>query len=225
MCGNWRLGNDSRVKDAFWPEFQNAVLGRKDAKTALADAERRVDARAAAGLARRASHPGPRPRAARGGRAACRGSRTTTPLPRCGGGVGAGAAPRDRLVPPPAHARGRVGGVFPAAGADDLLPLPDPASRLEPLAVVPCLVAAQAGEVRRPRALPGDAARRRRVLAGVDQHAVLHRRLADRDRGWRWRIALVVNSDLKGAGDLSHDRLPLLPADDGGGRHHLALAL
>lgn len=42
MCGNWRLGNDSRVKDAFWPEFQNAVLGRKDPKTALADAERRV---------------------------------------------------------------------------------------------------------------------------------------------------------------------------------------
>ena len=42
MCGNWRLGNDSRVKDAFWPEFQSAVLGRKDAKTALADAERRV---------------------------------------------------------------------------------------------------------------------------------------------------------------------------------------
>jgi ABC-type glycerol-3-phosphate transport system substrate-binding protein len=42
MCGNWRLGNDSRVKDAFWPEFQSAMLGRKDAKTALADAERRV---------------------------------------------------------------------------------------------------------------------------------------------------------------------------------------
>lgn len=42
MCGNWRLGNDSRVKDAFWPEFQSAVLGRKDAKTALADADRRV---------------------------------------------------------------------------------------------------------------------------------------------------------------------------------------
>jgi len=42
MCGNWRLGNDSRVKDGFWPEFQSAVLGRKDAKTALADAERRV---------------------------------------------------------------------------------------------------------------------------------------------------------------------------------------
>lgn len=42
MCGNWRLGNDSRVKDAFWPEFQSAVLGRKDPKTALADAERRV---------------------------------------------------------------------------------------------------------------------------------------------------------------------------------------
>ena len=44
MCGNWRLGNDSRIKDAFWPEFQSAMLGRKDAKTALADAERRVGA-------------------------------------------------------------------------------------------------------------------------------------------------------------------------------------
>jgi ABC-type glycerol-3-phosphate transport system substrate-binding protein len=42
MCGNWRLGNDSRVKDGFWPEFQSAMLGRKDAKTALGDAERRV---------------------------------------------------------------------------------------------------------------------------------------------------------------------------------------
>ena len=42
MCGNWRLGNDSAMKDAFWPEFQSALLGRKDAKTALADAERRV---------------------------------------------------------------------------------------------------------------------------------------------------------------------------------------
>jgi len=42
MTGNWRFGNDSRVKEAFWPEVQNAVLGRKDAKTALADAEKKV---------------------------------------------------------------------------------------------------------------------------------------------------------------------------------------
>lgn len=42
MVGNWRLGNDSRVKDAFWPELQNVLLGRKDAKTALAEAERKV---------------------------------------------------------------------------------------------------------------------------------------------------------------------------------------
>jgi ABC-type glycerol-3-phosphate transport system substrate-binding protein len=42
MTGNWRFGNDSRVKEAFWPELQNALLGRKDAKTALADADRRV---------------------------------------------------------------------------------------------------------------------------------------------------------------------------------------
>ncbi len=42
MTGNWPLANDAQVKEAFWPEFQNAVLGRKDAKTALADAERGV---------------------------------------------------------------------------------------------------------------------------------------------------------------------------------------
>lgn len=42
MTGNWRLANDSRVKDAFFAELQNAVLGRKDAKTALAGAERKV---------------------------------------------------------------------------------------------------------------------------------------------------------------------------------------
>src|SRR6266480_1163651 len=42
MTGNWPLANDAQIKDAFWPEFQNAVLGRKEAKTALADAERAV---------------------------------------------------------------------------------------------------------------------------------------------------------------------------------------
>ena len=42
QCGNWPLANDSRIKDAFWPELQNALLGRKDARTALADADRRV---------------------------------------------------------------------------------------------------------------------------------------------------------------------------------------
>ncbi len=42
MVGNWRFGNDTRIKEAFWPELQSALLGRKDAKTALADAERRM---------------------------------------------------------------------------------------------------------------------------------------------------------------------------------------
>ena len=42
MCGNWRLAHDSRIKEAFYPELQNVMLGRKDAKTALADAERKV---------------------------------------------------------------------------------------------------------------------------------------------------------------------------------------
>jgi ABC-type glycerol-3-phosphate transport system substrate-binding protein len=42
MVGNWRLGNDSKVKEAFWPELQSALLGRKDARSALAEAERKV---------------------------------------------------------------------------------------------------------------------------------------------------------------------------------------
>jgi ABC-type glycerol-3-phosphate transport system substrate-binding protein len=42
IVGNWPIPTDSRVKDAFWPELQNALLGRKPAKQALADAERRV---------------------------------------------------------------------------------------------------------------------------------------------------------------------------------------
>jgi ABC-type glycerol-3-phosphate transport system substrate-binding protein len=42
LCGNWPLPNDSRIKDAFWPELQNALLGRKDAKSALDEASRKV---------------------------------------------------------------------------------------------------------------------------------------------------------------------------------------
>ena len=34
---------DSQIKEAVWPEMQNALLGRKDAKTALAEAERKVN--------------------------------------------------------------------------------------------------------------------------------------------------------------------------------------
>jgi ABC-type glycerol-3-phosphate transport system substrate-binding protein len=42
MVGTWPLPQDARVKDAFWPELQSALLGRKSARQALADAERRV---------------------------------------------------------------------------------------------------------------------------------------------------------------------------------------
>lgn len=42
LTGNWPLPNDSRIKDAFYPELQNALLGRKDAKTALNEATRKV---------------------------------------------------------------------------------------------------------------------------------------------------------------------------------------
>ncbi len=43
LTGNWRLANDSRVKEAFYPEIQNAVLGRKTAAAALKDAEAKVN--------------------------------------------------------------------------------------------------------------------------------------------------------------------------------------
>ena len=43
LTGNWPLANDSRVKDAFFPEIQNAVLGRKSAADALKDAEGKVN--------------------------------------------------------------------------------------------------------------------------------------------------------------------------------------
>jgi ABC-type glycerol-3-phosphate transport system substrate-binding protein len=42
LCGNWPLANDSRVKDAFYPELQNALLGRKPVKDALDEASRKV---------------------------------------------------------------------------------------------------------------------------------------------------------------------------------------
>ena len=43
FTGNWPLPFDAQLKDAFYPEVQNAVLGRKSAKQALADAERAVN--------------------------------------------------------------------------------------------------------------------------------------------------------------------------------------
>ncbi|HTL75493.1 MAG TPA: sugar ABC transporter substrate-binding protein [Casimicrobiaceae bacterium] len=43
LTGNWPLANDARVKEAFYPEIQNAVLGRKPAAQALKDAEAKVD--------------------------------------------------------------------------------------------------------------------------------------------------------------------------------------
>jgi ABC-type glycerol-3-phosphate transport system substrate-binding protein len=42
LCGNWPLPSDSRVKDAFYPELQNALLGRKDAKAAMDEATKKV---------------------------------------------------------------------------------------------------------------------------------------------------------------------------------------
>ena len=43
LTGNWPLANDSRVKEAIYPEIQNAVLGRKPATEALKEAEVKVN--------------------------------------------------------------------------------------------------------------------------------------------------------------------------------------
>jgi hypothetical protein len=43
FTGNWPLPVDAQLKDAFYPEIQNAVLGRKQPKAAVADAERAVN--------------------------------------------------------------------------------------------------------------------------------------------------------------------------------------
>jgi ABC-type glycerol-3-phosphate transport system substrate-binding protein len=43
LTGNWPLANDSRVKEAIYPEIQNAVLGRKPAAEALKEAEAKVN--------------------------------------------------------------------------------------------------------------------------------------------------------------------------------------
>jgi ABC-type glycerol-3-phosphate transport system substrate-binding protein len=43
FTGNWPLPFDAELKDAFYPEIQNAMLGRKTAAAALGDAERAVE--------------------------------------------------------------------------------------------------------------------------------------------------------------------------------------
>lgn len=43
LCGNWPVAKDAEIKEAFYPELQNALLGRKSAAEALADAEKKVN--------------------------------------------------------------------------------------------------------------------------------------------------------------------------------------
>src|SRR6185312_7746474 len=42
MTGNWPLANDAEIKDAFWPELQNGLLGRKAGSPALRRSTRRA---------------------------------------------------------------------------------------------------------------------------------------------------------------------------------------
>ena len=41
--GDWATPLDAKIKDAFWPEVQAALLGQKDAKEALDQAERKIN--------------------------------------------------------------------------------------------------------------------------------------------------------------------------------------
>jgi len=43
LCGNWPVAKDAEIKEAFYPELQNALLGRKSAKDALKEAENKVN--------------------------------------------------------------------------------------------------------------------------------------------------------------------------------------
>ena len=43
LVGNWPVAKDAEIKEAFYPELQNALLGRKSAQEALADAEKKVN--------------------------------------------------------------------------------------------------------------------------------------------------------------------------------------
>jgi ABC-type glycerol-3-phosphate transport system substrate-binding protein len=43
QCGNWPVAKDAEIKEAFYPELQNALLGRKSAKEALEEAEKKVN--------------------------------------------------------------------------------------------------------------------------------------------------------------------------------------
>jgi len=43
QVGNWAVASDARVKDAFWPPIQAALLGQTDPAEAIANAERAVN--------------------------------------------------------------------------------------------------------------------------------------------------------------------------------------
>lgn len=43
LTATWNSPLDSKIKEAFWPELQSALLGQKDPKAALDDAERKVN--------------------------------------------------------------------------------------------------------------------------------------------------------------------------------------
>ena len=43
MASSWKTPLDPKLQEAFWPELQSALLGQKEVKVALDDAERKVN--------------------------------------------------------------------------------------------------------------------------------------------------------------------------------------
>ena len=43
LVGNWPVAKDAEIKETFYPELQNALLGRKSAKDSLKEAENKVN--------------------------------------------------------------------------------------------------------------------------------------------------------------------------------------
>ena len=147
------------------------------------------------------------------------GDRSSLRGPGRRGGLAAAA-----VVPAAAPSRGGLRMVPLAAGARHLSALPADPLGLELRPLVPVLVADQARGVRRPLPLRGDGGLRRRVLGGALEHLRLHGDGADRDRDRASSGADGEQPDPRARG-LPHHHFSVVPADGGGGRDHLALAL
>jgi ABC-type glycerol-3-phosphate transport system substrate-binding protein len=43
LTAAWKTPLDAKIKEAFWPDFQSALLGEEDPQKAINNAERKVN--------------------------------------------------------------------------------------------------------------------------------------------------------------------------------------